>query len=185
MVTIVDPHIKRVSDYDVHALAESNGYYVKKPDGVTDYDGWCWPGSSSYLDFTSLIVRQFWASRFSFDVYKGSAPNLFTWIDMNEPSVFSGPEVTMPKDNLHANATEHRDVHNQYGFYDQMATFDGIASRTGGIERPFVLSRSFFAGSQRYGAVWTGDNMSNWAHLKASLRMLSQSAVVISSPANL
>ena len=39
---------------------------------------------------------------------------------MNEPSVFNGPEVTMPKDNLHtldgiAGQVEHRDVHNQYG----------------------------------------------------------------------
>lgn len=36
---------------------------------------------------------------------------------MNEPSVFNGPEVTMPKDNKHntpAGTFEHRDVHNLY-----------------------------------------------------------------------
>lgn len=42
--------------------------------------------------------------------------NLFTWNDMNEPSVFNGPEVTMHKDATHG-AWEHRDVHNLYGFY--------------------------------------------------------------------
>lgn len=32
-----------------------------------------------------------------------------------------------------------------------MATVEGLISRSGGMERPFVLSRSFFAGSQRMG----------------------------------
>ncbi len=32
--------------------------------------------------------------------------------------------------------------------------------------RPFVLSRAFFAGSQRFGAIWTGDNFANWESLK-------------------
>ena len=52
MVTIVDPHIKRDSNYHVHSEATSKGYYIKKADG-SDFDGWCWPGSSSYLDFTN------------------------------------------------------------------------------------------------------------------------------------
>lgn len=42
--------------------------------------------------------------------------NLYTWNDMNEPSVFNGPEVTMHKDALHG-PWEHRDIHNLYGFY--------------------------------------------------------------------
>lgn len=32
-----------------------------------------------------------------------------------------------------------------------MATFEGLITRCNGLERPFVLSRSFFAGSQRMG----------------------------------
>lgn len=73
--------------------------------------------------------------------------------------------------------------------------------RSGGTERPFVLSRSFFAGSQRFGefykqrchivmavflpaslvfthfvcdagAVWTGDNVATWDYLKISIPML-------------
>jgi len=38
--------------------------------------------------------------------------------------------------------------------------------------RSFVLSRAFFAGSQRYGAIWTGDNSADWKHLRASVPML-------------
>lgn len=32
-----------------------------------------------------------------------------------------------------------------------MATVEGLTTRSGGLDRPFVLSRSFFAGSQRFG----------------------------------
>ena len=34
------------------------------------------------------------------------------------------------------------------------------------VHRPFVLSRAFFAGSQRFGAIWTGDNAAKWSHLQ-------------------
>ena len=35
-----------------------------------------------------------------------------------------------------------------------------------------MLTRAFFSGSQRYAAVWTGDNKASWAHLAASTPML-------------
>jgi alpha 1,3-glucosidase len=54
----------------------------------------------------------------------------------------------------------------------QEATGAGHLLRSGNRERPFVLSRAFFAGSQRFGAVWTGDNVADWAHLKISIPML-------------
>ena len=55
MVTIVDPHMKRDDNYYIHKEASSKGLYVKNKDGG-DFDGWCWPGQSSYLDFTSAKV---------------------------------------------------------------------------------------------------------------------------------
>lgn len=90
---------------------------------------------------------------------------------MNEPSVFNGPEVTMPKDLIHYGNWEHRDVHNLYGHMYIMSTYEALFRRSGGTLRPFILSRSFFAGSQRYAAVWTGDNAAEWGHLKASYPM--------------
>ena len=41
--------------------------------------------------------------------------DVYTWNDMNEPSVFNGPEVTMPKDCIHHGGFEHRELHNLYG----------------------------------------------------------------------
>uniref|UniRef100_A0A8C4GNN5 Glucosidase II alpha subunit b n=1 Tax=Dicentrarchus labrax TaxID=13489 RepID=A0A8C4GNN5_DICLA len=170
MVAIVDPHIKVDSNYKIHNEIRSRGYYIKNKDGG-DYEGWCWPGSAGYPDFTRADMRAWWASMFAYDQYEGSMENLYTWNDMNEPSVFNGPEVTMHKDAMHG-AWEHRDVHNLYGFYVQMATAEGLIQRSGGVERPFVLTRAFFAGSQRYEcAVWTGDNAAEWDHLKISIPM--------------
>lgn len=173
MVTIIDPHIKRDINYYIHKEATSLGLYIKDKHGDQDFDGWCWPGSSSYLDFTTEKVRNWWAEQFQYSKYKGSTPELFTWNDMNEPSVFNGPEVSMQKDLLNLNKCEHREWHNLYGMLFHRSTSEGLIKRNeGGNVRPFVLSRSFFAGSQRYGAIWTGDNEAKWSHLEISAPML-------------
>lgn len=171
MVNIVDPHIKRVGGYPVHEKATELGHYIKNKDG-NDYDGWCWPGSSSWLDFMNPEIQSWWADQFAFDKYIGTTEHMYFWNDMNEPSVFNGPEVTMHKDAKHFGGWEHRDVHNIYGMWQHAATGVGITRRSGGVERPFVLSRAFFAGTQKYGAIWTGDNKADWGHLKASVPML-------------
>lgn len=60
-------------------------------------------------------VMDYWAKLYSFDKFVGTSPAVFIWNDMNEPSVFSGPEVTMHKDAKHYGDFEHRDIHNMYG----------------------------------------------------------------------
>ncbi|WOK93069.1 hypothetical protein Cni_G01762 [Canna indica] len=171
MVTIVDPHIKRDDSFHLHKEATEKGFYVKDESGK-DYDGWCWPGSSSYPDMLNPEIREWWAEKFSYKNYVGSTSSLYIWNDMNEPSVFNGPEVTMPRDALHYGDVEHRELHNAYGYYFHMATANGLLKRGDGKDRPFVLSRAFFAGSQRYGAIWTGDNSADWDHLRASVPMV-------------
>ncbi len=74
-------------------------------------------GSSGWLDFLDPKIRDFWANKFTTSEYVGSTLDLYTWNDMNEPSVFNGPEITMHKDALHYGGWEHRDVHNVYGMY--------------------------------------------------------------------
>ena len=125
------------------------------------------------FDFTNENARSWWADQFAVDKYEGSTLDLYTWNDMNEPSVFNGPEVSMRKDVKAVNGQEHREWHNLYGFYQQMATAEGQIRRSNGrSERPFVLSRAFFSGSQRYGAIWTGDNAGRWDHLEMAGPML-------------
>jgi alpha 1,3-glucosidase len=171
MVTISDPHIKKDDGYQIYAEAKSRSYFVKTKDG-SDYEGWCWPGSSMWLDYFNPEIYKWYSQRYSYENYKGSTPNLFLWNDMNEPSVFNGPEVTFPKDIVHYGGWENRDVHNLYGLLQHMSTFDGLIERSNGHIRPFILTRSFFAGSQRTSAVWTGDNAAQWSHLKIAIPML-------------
>ncbi|XP_050523206.1 neutral alpha-glucosidase C [Daktulosphaira vitifoliae] len=176
LVTIVDPHIKRDSNYFLHNDALNNDLYVKNKDGNV-YEGWCWPGSSSYLDFLNPKVQEYYVSRFSFNNYVGSNEDLYIWNDMNEPSVFNGPEVTMPKDCIHYGNYEHRDIHNIYGLMQVMSTYEGLIKRSKGNKRPFILTRSHFAGTQRFAAVWTGDNIAEWSHLKISIPMCLSLAI--------
>ena len=176
MVTIVDPHIKTDDRYRIHSEAKKKGYYVKNKDG-TDFVGHCWAGSSSYLDVTRPEVRAWWAEQFQMGVYQGMTRHLYIWNDMNEPSVFNGPEITMQKDLLHSGNVEHRDVHNLYGYFYHLSTYEGLLRRGKHVygsdgDRPFVLSRAYFAGSQRVGPIWTGDNVAEWSHLKASIPMI-------------
>ena len=64
----------------------------------------------------------------------------------------------MPKDNTHHDGAEHRDIHNLYGTMYHEATAQGLISRGTAVhgkdgDRPFVLSRAFFAGTQVSGTV--------------------------------
>ncbi|KAF9207018.1 hypothetical protein BGZ49_001354 [Haplosporangium sp. Z 27] len=171
MVTIIDPHIKKDDNYHVSKEGAELDVYIKNKDGAA-FDGWCWPGSSQWIDFYNPKARDWWASQFSYDRYIGSTKSLFTWNDMNEPSVFNGPEITIPKDVIHYGNVEHRNVHNLYGTMFHSATAQGLTQRNETNQRPFVLSRAFFAGTQRFGAIWTGDNTASWEHLEIASPML-------------
>ena len=84
MVTIIDPHIKRESGYWVHEDATSRRVYVRNSGEQDDYEGWCWPGSSSWVDFINPENREWWADLFDLERYDGSTLDLYTWNDMNE-----------------------------------------------------------------------------------------------------
>ena len=73
----------------------------------------------------------------------------------------------MHKDCKHYGGWEHRDVHNIYGMFAHQATAEGQIMRSGGRERPFVLSRAFFAGTQRFGEepVYTSVGCHGYTHV--------------------
>ncbi|KAK5111330.1 hypothetical protein LTR62_005170 [Meristemomyces frigidus] len=175
LVAIIDPHIKNEGNYHVVDELKSKDLAVHNKEGNI-YEGWCWPGSSHWVDCFNPAAHSWWKSLFRYDKFKGTAKNTWIWNDMNEPSVFNGPETTMPKDNLHYGNWEHRDVHNINGMTFHNATYHAILARDKEEDknnvRPFVLTRSFYSGSQRLGAMWTGDNQADWPHLEASIPMI-------------
>ncbi|CEF87825.1 hypothetical protein SNK03_012001 [Fusarium graminearum] len=171
LVVLLDPHIKKTDNYvaSEEMLAQDLAVHNKEE---KPYEGWCWPGASNWIDCFNPKAIEWWKTMLKFDKFKGTMSNTWMWNDMSEPSVFNGPEVTMPKDNIHHGGWEHRDVHNLNGLTFQNATFQALLHREKGeLRRPFILTRAFYAGSQKLGAMWTGDNQADWGHLAASIPM--------------
>ncbi|KAL7024916.1 hypothetical protein ACKWTF_013249 [Chironomus riparius] len=171
LVHIIDPHIKADENYFFFKKTRDQNMLVKTND-KSDYYGDCWPGNSTYLDYLNPAARKYYADQYLLENFKDNSVETGIWNDMNEPAVFNSPEKTFPRDNIHNNGeieVEHRLVHNIYGFLHTKATFDGLARRSADY-RPFILTRSFFAGSQKYTSVWTGDNTADWPYLKASIQ---------------
>ncbi|KAK0545628.1 glucosidase II [Tilletia horrida] len=174
LVIILDPHMKRTNDYYLYKEAKKNDLFVKTADGKDDYEGWCWSGSASWLDFFNPKTREWWASQFSLAAKKlrANARNVFVWNDMNEPAIFNGPEITSPKDVVHHGGWEHRHLHNINSITMQNATATGLKERETPNRRPFVLARAWWIGTQKHGAVWTGDNLGTWEHLAVNVPMI-------------
>lgn len=112
LITIIDPHLKKESNYPTYNEAVENNYFIKTKDNA-DYEGWCWPGASMWPDYVNPAVKKWWADKFQPEFFPGFTDGVVDiWNDMNEPSVFNGPEITAPKDLKHHDGWEHRDVHN-------------------------------------------------------------------------
>jgi alpha-glucosidase len=169
VVSMIDPGIKADPLYFVFKEGIERDAFAKYPHGGL-YIGKVWPKECVFPDFTRSDVQQWWGG-----LYKGLVDAGIDgfWNDMNEPDIFDTPTGTMDDNvdfhdfGLHSS---HRKVHNAYGSTMAKATFEGV-SHLMGKKRPFVLSRAGFSGLQRYAASWTGDNTSNFDHLRLQIPM--------------
>jgi alpha-glucosidase len=172
-VLITDLHIKKDPNhnYAPYDSGMKQDVFVKNPDGSV-FVGPVWPRDSVFPDFTLTRVRDWWGGLYHGFSSMGVAG---FWNDMNEPSVFDRADKTMPLDTLHrmddGSTLDHRAIHNVFGMENVRATYDGLRTLQPD-ERPFVLTRAAYSGTQRYAATWTGDNSSTWNHLSMSTPML-------------
>ncbi|MDQ3486203.1 MAG: glycoside hydrolase family 31 protein [Acidobacteriota bacterium] len=177
LVTILDPHPKKAPGWGPYDSGLAGDHFVKNPDGRV-YEAPVWPskaekspGPSVFPDFSKPAARDWWGGLYAPLVKAGVAG---IWNDMNEPAVFDTPSGTMPLTVRHDNdgqPTDHREIHNVYGLLMTQATHEGLLRLRPNV-RPFVLTRATFAGGQRYAAVWPGDNVSDWGHLRGSIATL-------------
>ena len=166
IIVIVDPCIKLDSEYEPFKEGVLNSYFCKSPNGEL-FVGRVWPGLSAFPDFTKEDVRKWWGNLHRVYIDAGVAG---IWNDMNEPSVFNTVNRTMSEDSVHLEGS-HAKVHNVYALLECKATYEGLLRLRPNI-RPFVLTRAGFAGIQRYAAMWTGDNISSWDHLRLQIPMI-------------
>jgi mannosyl-oligosaccharide alpha-1,3-glucosidase len=89
MVVIVDPHLKRTDNYPVYKNAKDQGLLIKQPNGNDDFEGWCWSGSSAWVDFFNPLSLEFWKKLFDYRPgsewsWTLSTDDIHIWNDMNE-----------------------------------------------------------------------------------------------------
>lgn len=164
-VVMIDPGIKEDSGYAVYREGLEKGFFVRTADGEIA-KGPVWPGWCAFPDFTRPEVRAWWGDLYE-DLYKNLGISGF-WNDMNEPAVFHVNHKTLPETVRHdydGDPCSHRKAHNVYGQQMARASWEGFR-RLQPDKRPYLLTRATFSGGQRFSAVWTGDNHSDWEHLQ-------------------
>jgi alpha-glucosidase (family GH31 glycosyl hydrolase) len=143
LMVIEEPYITVKSRNYPEALAK--GYLVTHYDGSV-YTVDFWPGKCALLDFSNPETRAWWARKHQPLLELGVAG---WWTDLNEPTKHL-------QDMIH-HAGPAAAVHNLIALSMQQAIFEAQCQYAA-HQRLFILSRSAFVGSQRYGVgLWSGD----------------------------
>lgn len=110
-----------------------------------------WWGEGGMIDWTNADAAAFWHDARRAPLIDDGV--MGHWTDLGEPEIFDPRAYYAGVDGRHAQA----DVHNLYNFLWSQSIYNGYA-RTDPDRRPFIMSRSGTAGTQRFGvAMWSGD----------------------------
>jgi alpha-glucosidase len=177
-VAIIDPGVKREPGYPVYDSGQQREVFCKTLSG-RDYVGRVWPGDTVFPDFTQAPARDWWADWLGTFVRESRLDGV--WLDMNDPATgYSNPQDMR----FAQGSVAHAHYHNQYAHFMAKASHQAVTTAAP-EQRPFLLSRSGWTGTQRYSAIWTGDNVSHWRHLRMAIPCtlnLGLSGVAYSGP---
>jgi alpha-D-xyloside xylohydrolase len=89
------------------------------------------------------------------------------WLDATEPDIHSNISIEARKENMSPTAMGPGEKYfNAYSLLNSKSVYEGQRTSTPD-KRVFILTRSAYAGQQRYGAVtWSGDIVSRWSDFK-------------------
>lgn len=167
VVVMCDPGIKVEPGYHTYDDGIQHDVFIKYPDG-TNYTGQVWPGWCHFPDFTDPKTRAWWKEQLR--AYTDMGIDGY-WNDMNEIATWGN----MLPENIEMSFEGHQSTirrgRNIYGFQMARSTYEGTRALMG--KRPFNLTRSGFAGIQRYAAVWTGDNVAYDEHMMLGVRIVN------------
>lgn len=164
---IVDPGIKVEKNYPAYESGLKENIFVKYSDGQ-NYMGEVWPGWCHFPDFTSSKGRNWWQNQIKNYTDIGVEG---IWNDMNEISTWGNRVPGNILFDYDGHLTTFLQARNVYALNMTHASFDGAKNVMN--KRPFLLTRSGYAGLQRYTAIWTGDNNAEDAHMLAGVRLLT------------
>ena len=127
---------------------------------------WVGPGyeSTFYDPFNQEAGKMFWAQ---LDENLNSLGVDAWWLDATEPDMHSNLSLVERKLNMSPNALgSGAEYFNAYSLMNAKGVYEG-QRRSSPDKRVFILTRSAYAGQQRYGAVtWSGDIVSRWSDFK-------------------
>lgn len=174
LVSIVDPAVAAEPGnavFDAGAAVGERGAFVRDARGRV-VRGEVWPGECVFPDFTDPRVREWWGGLYEERLAQGFSG---VWHDMNEPVSFAAfGDPSLPRSARHSlegRGGDHREAHNVYALAMARAGYEGLRLLRP-EERPFLFSRSGWAGMQRYGGTWSGDVETGWPGLRASLALV-------------
>ncbi len=137
--------------------------FVRTADGSASYvDRW-WGGPGSFVDFTNPDARALWKRLLGREI-----------IDRGTVCVWN--------DNCEYDSLDDRDAACSFdgagGIIDELKPVQSLimahvaheaVHESRPHDRPFIVSRSGFAGLQRYASTWSGDNRTSWHTLKFNI----------------
>jgi alpha-glucosidase len=168
LVTIIDPGVKRDEDYEVYQRGLEAGVFCRRKDNRVE-SGVVWPGWSAFPDFSDPAARDWWGKHYRRLLEAGVAG---FWHDMNEPTSFTAwGDMSLPANTRHAmegRGGDHREAHNLYGLLMNRAGYEALREQRPD-RRPWILSRSGWAGMQRHAWSWTADVETSWPALQLTI----------------
>lgn len=163
--------------YAVYEEGHERDAFVRTAAG-DELRGYVWPGVCVFPDFLRDDVREWWGGLYGTYVEIGVEGFLD---DMNEPAMHDLPvdapgneNIEPPLDTPHGPPQErvtHAEARNVYALLENEGAHEALRRLAPG-RRPFLLTRSGFAGVQRHAGVFTGDQTSTWEHLEMSLPLI-------------
>ncbi|GAA2431230.1 TIM-barrel domain-containing protein [Streptomyces macrosporus] len=168
LVSVVEPAVRAEAGEAVYDDGRDEDAFVRDARGVP-VRGLGRPGEAVYPDFTDPRTRKWWGGLYAERLEQGFAGICH---DANDPVSFAVlGEPTLPRSARHcleSRGGDHREAHNVYALAMARAGFEGLRGLRP-HERPFLVSRSGWAGLQRYGGTWTDQAETGWEGLRAAL----------------
>jgi alpha-glucosidase (family GH31 glycosyl hydrolase) len=161
-ILITEPYIVQPSHN--FGEAESHGYLAKDSAGhIFLLDKWwsCGGCTASLLDLTNPEVQRWWWEKHS-GAFSSNVAGI--WTDLGEPE-------RHPEEMVHHLGSASK-IHNIFNLLWARTIFDGFKQMRPG-ERVVNLTRSGFAGIQRYGVLpWSGDVARSFGGLEVQMPMM-------------
>jgi alpha-glucosidase len=165
IVPSIDPAVKVEEGYSVCEQGLRNKYFIQYPDGK-EYRGETFVGWCHFPDFTKPGVQGWWGDNYG-DFMDIGIDGF--WNDRNEPGVRGKEMPSLVEFDDDGRRSTIKKIHNVYGHFMAQGAFDGM-QRSHPKQRPFILTQTGFAGTQRYAALGTSGGSATFDNLKLALR---------------